>query len=300
MQRFGHYFPGEPVGVRFNPGQGCGGHIKTNVGGKSSAFGVWHEYVDEVQEIADRFNIKIVRIHTHIGSGNDSSVWEEAVQLSLDVVRRFPGVTILNLGGGFKVDRLSFTPSNLQQIGTVVSAKIKEFADETGRKLHLEIEPGTYITALGGVLLSTVQDLITTGADGHTFVKLDSGMSEILRPTMYDALHPFKVISRGDSTTNEKQKYSIVGHCCESGDLISLRDSDDQLIPVELDTIAIDDLFLVGGAGAYCSSMCAKNYNSFPEVPEVLIRSSGEAVLIRKKQTVEQIVQNELSLPDLA
>ena len=296
LKRYGQHFNGCDVGVRFNPGQGSGGHIKTNVGGNSSAFGIWYEEVDKVKEILEEYNLNLIRIHTHIGSGTDITVWEEATLLSLDLVQKFPSVTILNLGGGFKVDRMNMKSSNLHEIGKAVSLKLKSFANETGRELHLEIEPGTHMTALCGVLLSTIQDIISTGKDGYNFLKLDSGMSEIIRPTMYDAQHPMKVIHKRDDTLSSKENYSIVGHCCESGDLLSLRDSNDKLIPVELDKAEIDDILLIGGSGAYCSSMCAKNYNSFPEIPEVLVRESGELLLIRKKQTVEQIIQNEIDI----
>ncbi len=61
---------------------------------------------------------------------------------------------------------------------------------ETGRELELEIEPGTYLTANSGALLSSVQDMTYTGMEGHTFLKLDSGMTELLRPSLYGAQHP--------------------------------------------------------------------------------------------------------------
>lgn len=191
---------------------------------------------------------------------------------------------------------MNFTVSNLAQIGSAINKKIVSFYEETQRKLHLEIEPGTQVAALSGVLLTTVQDINRTGEDGNTFLKLDAGMTEILRPTMYDARHPFKVISKDKIEDRKNLNYSIVGHCCESGDLLTLRDANDQLIPVELPETQINDLLLVGGAGAYCSSMSAKNYNSFPEAPEVLIRENLDLVLIRRKQTVKQIIQNEISL----
>ena len=91
--------------------------------------------------------------------------------------------------------------------------------------------------------------------------------------------------------------YVVVGHCCETGDLISPDpDHEDTPRPRLCLTAQYDDLCVIEGCGAYCASMSAKNYNSFPEAPEVLIRSSGQFALIRKKQTLEQVVQNELPL----
>jgi diaminopimelate decarboxylase len=90
--------------------------------------------------------------------------------------------------------------------------------------------------------------------------------------------------------------YVVVGHCCESGDLLtpSVKDHE-ELGPRELAEAAIGDLCVIEGAGAYCSAMTAKNYNSFPEAAEVLLRENGEAVPIRRRQTLEQMVENEVA-----
>lgn len=73
------------------------------MGGPSSSFGIWHEQKDLVKELAAKYDVKIVRIHTHIGSGSDPDVWQSVAGMSLDLVREFPDVTTLNLGGGYKV-----------------------------------------------------------------------------------------------------------------------------------------------------------------------------------------------------
>ena len=85
-------------GVRFNPGLGSGGTEKTNVGGPAASFGIWHTEKASVQAIAARHQITIKRIHTHIGSGSEPSVWINAASLSLALVDFFPTVTVLNLG----------------------------------------------------------------------------------------------------------------------------------------------------------------------------------------------------------
>lgn len=80
---------------------------------------------------------------------------------------------------------MSYEPStDLQVVGTPVKEAFKNFALETGRKIKLEIEPGTFLVANSGVLLTTIQDIVTTGANGHTFLKLNSGMTEVLRPSL--------------------------------------------------------------------------------------------------------------------
>jgi diaminopimelate decarboxylase len=146
------------IGLRFNPGLGSGGTGKTNVGGPSSSFGIWHELLDEVKAVVEKHGLQVVRIHTHIGSGSDPAVWQRVASLSLALCREFPGVTTLNLGGGYKVGRMSYEAStDLQKIGQPVKALFEDFAKDTGRKLQLEIEPGTFLVANAGAIVTTVQ-----------------------------------------------------------------------------------------------------------------------------------------------
>merc|ERR1719181_1545552 len=107
LQRFGEACPGAEVGLRFNPGLGSGGTGKTNVGGPSSSFGIWHELVPEVQEIVKKYNLNVIKVHTHIGSGSDPAIWQKVAGMSLALVEKFPSVTVLNLGGGYKVGRMA-------------------------------------------------------------------------------------------------------------------------------------------------------------------------------------------------
>ena len=296
LSRFGEQFPGGELGLRINPGLGSGGTVKTNVGGPSSSFGIWHEYRGEARAIIEEHTLRVVRIHTHIGSGSDPAVWQRAARLSIAMVREFPDVTILNLGGGFKAARMSYEhATDFHEIGQPIREALDELARDTGRRLHLEIEPGTYLAANSCSLLSTIQDIVDTGEHGHRFLKLDTGMTEILRPSLYAAQHPLILLPRIE--TDSCLPYVAVGHCCESGDLLTpAPDHHEVLHPRELPEAQPGDLCVIEGAGAYCSAMSAKNYNSFPEAPEVLLRETGELVLIRRRQTLDQLLQNELPL----
>ncbi len=296
LKRYGQTFPGCDIGIRLNPGLGSGGTFKTNVGGPASSFGIWHEYLPQVKEIVKRHNLKVIRIHTHIGSGSDPEVWQRVALMSLAMVKEFPDVTVLNLGGGYKVARMnSEKGTDLQTVGQPVAEAIRTFAHDTGRKLHLEIEPGTYLMANSAALITTVTDCVDTGKKGYSFIKINSGMTEILRPSLYGAQHPIIMLPRNE--TGKTESYVVVGHCCETGDLITCAPDDvSALAPRELNTCAIGDLCVIEGVGAYCSSMTTKNYNSYPETAEVILFSDGTHKLIRRRQTLEQITQNELSL----
>ncbi len=160
------------------------------------------------------------------------------------------------------------TSADLEQIGKHVHGLLENFASSTGRKLHLEIEPGTFLTAGCGVLLSRVIDITDTGKNGYTFIRLNTGMNDILRPTLYGALHPITV--HNDST--EKQEYVVIGHNCESGDILTpVRGNSEEIMPRLLNKASIGDLVTIGAAGAYCASMRAKDYNMFANAGEVFV-----------------------------
>lgn len=296
LERFAEVFPGREIGLRFNPGAGSGGNNRTNVGGTSSSFGIWHEWTDQAKAIADSAQLKVVRIHTHIGSGSDPAVWQKVSTMSLDLVRQFPDVVRLNLGGGYKVARMpEEVGTDLQKCGAPVADIFRKFAQETGREIHLEIEPGTFLVANSCAVLATVQDLVSTGSKGYDFLKLDTGMTEILRPSLYGAQHPISILQADQPS--EAKDYMIVGHCCESGDILTPAPGDPELLSTRsLPATRIGDLCVVDGVGAYCAAMSTKHYNSYPEAAEILIDSFGEPRLIRKRQRPEDLWANEVSL----
>ncbi len=294
LERFGQLKSGSKVGIRINPGAGSGGNNRTNVGGPSSSFGIWHEWLPEVKALLGKYKLTAVRIHTHIGSGSDPDVWLKVSKMNFDLVRQFPDVTTLNLGGGFKVGRMpDETSTDLQVVGQPVKEKFEEFAAETGRKIRLEIEPGTFLVANAGALLSKVQDVVSTGEGGYDFIKLNTGMTELLRPSIYGAQHPISLLQAGE--TNETKAYVVVGHCCESGDILTPAPGDPELLATrELPVAEIGNYCVIDGSGAYASGMTPKHYNSYPEAAEVMLESRGKPQLIRRRQKLEDIWANEV------
>lgn len=295
LERFGKACPGRTIGLRFNPGTGSGGNNRTNVGGPASSFGIWHEWIDQVQAIVAEYNLKVIRIHTHIGSGSDPKVWQKISSMSLDLVRQFPDVVALNLGGGYKVARMANeVGTDLQECGAPVTDLFREFAVETGREIRLEIEPGTYLVANACSVLSKVQDLVSTGTDGYEFLKLDTGMTEILRPSLYGAQHPITIVQ--PEAAAAIQTYMIVGHCCESGDILTPAPGDPELLATrKLPVAQIGDLCVIDGTGAYCAAMSTKHYNSYPEAAEVMLDENKKPHLIRERQAPADLWANEVS-----
>lgn len=280
------------LAIRINPGEGDGFDVKVNVGGHDSSFGIWHENLEKVKEIARKNDLKIVKIHTHIGSGTDPEFWAEVAKVSASFLDQFPDAITLNLGGGFKVARVIGEKAvDIAKISQKIHNILEVFAAKTGRNIRLEIEPGTFLVANSGYILSTIQDIVATNK--YKFLKLDSGMSEIIRPSYYGAEHPMWVLPEKE----QKENYVVVGHACESADILTTEKGDGEKVATrELSKAEIGDLLLIGGTGAYCASMAAKNYNSFPEAAEVLVTKNGEFKLIRKRQSMEQITENELGL----
>ena len=313
LERFGKAFEGtgQKVGIRVNPGVGSGGFSKsttsfskTNVGGPSSSFGIWYEFMDDgtIPSIVDKYGLTVERIHTHIGSGSDPDIWQQVAAKSLSFCSMWDTVTACNLGGGYKVGRVEGEPTtDLQKIGKPVAEAFEKFAKEHGRELQLEIEPGTYLMAMSGALVSTIQDKVsTTGEDGHVFLKLDAGMTDVLRPSLYGAIHPMTILpgsGKAADVGSEQEEVVVVGHCCESGDLMTPKPGEpEDLAERTLRKAEIGDVMIMDGSGAYCSGMSTKHYNSFPEAAEVLVDKSGKAHVIRQRQPVEQIWANEVNV----
>lgn len=315
LERFGYHYAGQnkSVGIRINPGVGSGGFSsstttfsKTNVGGPSSSFGIWKDFVSDgtVPAIVEKYGLNVERIHTHIGSGSDPAIWQQTASISLSFCEMFPTVKALNLGGGYKVGRNPGEPTtDLTEIGKPVQEAFEGFAAKHGRELRLEIEPGTFLVAMAGALVSTIQDKVSTSGDsGHVFLKLDAGMTDVLRPSLYGAIHPMTLLpgsGKIEDVGTDMESAVVVGHCCESGDLMTPESGEPESLDERyLRKADIGDILVMDGSGAYCSGMSTKNYNSFPEAAEVLVDASGEVHVVRNRQTLEQIYSNEVTAPE--
>jgi len=297
IEAFGKLFPGLSLGIRINPGLGSGHSRQTNVGGPSASFGIWWEHIELIKDLLNKYNLTVDKLHTHIGSGSDPIVWQNVATMSLETLKQFENVTTLNLGGGFKIGRMKDEVStDMNKCGRYVLESFEKFYYETNRKIKLEIEPGTFLTALSGALITKIMDKVSTGKDGYTFLKLNSGMTEIMRPALYNARHPLIVVSQDkqNDLNEDTEDVIVVGHCCESGDILSpINAETDNIETICLKKAEINDLLVIDATGSYCSSMTCANYNSFPRAAEILLKEEGSFTLIRKRQTIAQMIENE-------
>jgi diaminopimelate decarboxylase len=282
LDSFGRLAPGSEVSVRMNPGLGTGSTKRTNTGGPASSFGIWHEYLDEVKTIAERHRLRITRLHSHVGSGTDPEIWKRCIRMTLELAAKLPEVGAVNLGGGFKVGRMPEEPTvDLADVGAHVRAELLAFQSRDGRRLGLEIEPGTYLVARAGAVVASCVDVVDTGREGYLFAKLDTGMTEVTRPSLYGAQHPIDVLAQG----REAAAVVFVGPCCESGDILTPAPGDPEALgPRWVPRPQIGDLVVVSGAGAYCAAMSTINYNSYPRAPEAMLERDGTLRLLRRRQ----------------
>ncbi len=295
LEQFGQTLPGKHCCVRINPGEGSGHVARTNVGGRCSSFGIWHEYVPQVLELARQYNLTVNRLHTHIGSGSDPVVWVRVAERILETVAQFPDVTTLSLGGGFKVARMpDEVATDLQLIGNEILPNFREFEVRTGRKINIEIEPGTYLAANNAVLILEIVDIVDTGKDGYVFYKVNGGMTELARPTMYGAQHPMWVVAQNGRTLNETQPVIVSGHNCESCDILTPAPGNSEALGTrELAVAEIGDFLVIGGVGAYGFYMAFHGYNSFPTAAQVMKTRDGSFRQVCYRGRLEQLTQNE-------
>ncbi|HEY1835319.1 MAG TPA: diaminopimelate decarboxylase [Candidatus Saccharimonadales bacterium] len=261
--------PGSRLALRVNPPVGYGHNNRLTTAGKNSSFGLWHEHLTAALQLAKAKNIIIDRLHIHVGTGADPSAWAKVIDAALSIVRDMPDVTTLDIGGGYKIAyESSERETDMQQVAEVFAEQLQKFADETGRQLKLEIESGRWLVAHAGILLAQVNDIVDTGKNGHKFLRLNTGMNDIIRPAMYGAQHEIEILN---DTTNQTD-YIVVGHNCETSDILTPAAGDPESIaPRHMNKARIGDVAAVADTGAYCASFSAKDYNAFPSAREIFI-----------------------------
>jgi len=301
LDMYGKQFPGRDVSIRVNPGTGTGFINRLTSGGPRSSFGIWHEYLDDVRTLVKKYRLKVKRTHHHVGSGHDPEAWLRIASDTLNIAKTFGPVQVINLGGGYRVKALqSEHEVDYRDIGERLRRLFEDYARETGTKPRLEVEPGTFLVANCGSLVTTAIDVISTGESGFDFIKLDAGLTEVIRPGFYGSLHPLVSIPADGELRTTAKEYLVTGHTCIAGDTLTVAVRDPETsVPQLLAETEAGDLLVVERAGGYCSSMNMKNFNSFPEAPEVLLRKDGRFDVIRKRQTIEQMTQNERLPKDL-
>jgi diaminopimelate decarboxylase len=290
-----------PIALRLNPGFGHGHVESCDTGGPSSKHGLWYEQAPDIAQQALHYGLPTVLLHAHVGSGPTPEEFidnmQALVQFFAQRLSAYPNLEAINLGGGIPYPyRLATSEVDLQQFGTMLRQSQIELSCQYGRDLRLEIEPGRYVIAQSGCLISRVTDIKRTADNakgrGHVFVMLDAGFCDLARPAMYGAYHHITVWQSTLEQTAER--VVMAGPLCESGDVFT-RDSEEFLQPRTLPRVQIGDLVIIHDAGAYGTSM-SSNYNSIGRAPQIWWEND-RPYLISRRETFEDLVRTECFTP---
>ena len=279
LELFGQKHPEIPVCIRINPHIMAGGNSKISVGHIDSKFGISIHQVPHIKRVVENTGMNINGIHMHTGSDIlDIDTFLRATEILFDVAKQFENIDFIDFGSGFKVPyKEGDISTDIEQLGLQLSERFNKFCVEYGKEITLMFEPGKFLVSDAGVFLAKVN--VVKQTTSTVFAHVDSGFNHLVRPMMYDSYHHITNISNPEG---RDRYYSVVGYICETDTFGSNR---------RIPEISEEDVLCFHNAGAYCFSM-ASNYNSRCLPAEVMIHQ-GKAYLIRKRQTIQDILHNQ-------
>lgn len=282
LEQFGTKHPKVPVCIRINPHVMAGGNTNISVGHIDSKFGISIHQIPLLLRIVENTKMHINGIHMHTGSDIlDIDVFLYASEILFDTATHFKDLEFIDFGSGFKVPyKAGDIETNIEELGEKLSKRFNEFCKAYGRDLTLAFEPGKFLVSEAGVFLAKVN--VVKQTTSTVFAQIDSGFNHLIRPMLYGSQHDILNISNPEG---RERFYSVVGYICETDTFANNR---------RISEINEGDILCFKNAGAYCYSM-ASNYNSRYRPAEVLIHK-GEAHLIRKRETFDDIMHNQVEI----
>ena len=282
LEQFGSKHPQVPVCIRINPHVMAGGNSKISVGHIDSKFGISIHQVPHILRIVENTKMHINGIHMHTGSDIlDIDVFLYAAEILFDAAKHFRELKFIDFGSGFKVPyKGGDIQTDIEELGEKLSQRFLEFCKLYGRDMTLAFEPGKFLVSEAGFFLVKVN--VVKQTTSTVFAGIDSGFNHLIRPMFYGATHFIENISNPEG---KKRFYSVVGYICETDTFASNR---------QIAEISEGDILCFRNAGAYCYTM-ASNYNSRPRPAEVLW-IDGQAKLIRKAETLEDLLRNQVEI----
>jgi len=278
LEEFGQKFSSNyPVIVRLNPHIMAGGNIKISTGHIDSKFGISVDQVEEIKNIVSSTGITIKGLHIHTGSEiKDIDVYVKGLELVLELTKQFPTISVVDLGGGFKVPyKPDEKGTDMEALGEAVAAVFERFEKENGKIFQVWFEPGKFLVSQSGYFL--VKANVIKHAPSRSFVGVNSGFNHLIRPMFYDAYHQITNIS---NPAGEFKIYNVVGNICETDTFAWDR---------ELNEVRPNDILIFNNAGAYGFEMSSR-FNSRSRPAEVLVKDD-QLKLIRRRETFEDVMQ---------
>ncbi len=280
--------------LRITPGIECHTHEYIQTGNIDSKFGFDLSQIDEIVSLVvnDYKNLNLVGLHAHLGSQIfETQVYHDAVEVMMreaKLIKDKFGLNLdtFNIGGGAGIKYVeSDEPISIYEIADVVKNSFDENCAKYGiEKPHLYIEPGRCIVGTAGITVYTVGSYKNV-PNGKKYVALDGGMADNIRPALYEAEYTAEKVSDIDV---EKETVTLAGRYCESGDIL--------IKNVEMPKLQEGDLVCLYDTGAYCYSM-SSNYNRTLK-PSVVLVKDGKAQIMVKRQTFEELVEND-EIPEM-
>ena len=282
LEQFGSKHPQVPVCIRINPHVMAGGNSNISVGHIDSKFGISIHQIPHILRIVENTKMHINGIHMHTGSDIlDIEVFLYAAEILFDTAKHFKDLQFIDFGSGFKVPyKEGDIQTDIEELGEKLSQRFLEFCKGYGRDLTLAFEPGKFLVSEAGFLLVKVN--VVKQTTSTVFAGIDSGFNHLIRPMFYGATHFIENLS---NPKGKKRFYTVVGYICETDTFASNR---------QIAEISEGDILCFRNAGAYCYTM-ASNYNSRPRPAEVLW-IDGQAKLIRKAETLEDLLRNQVEI----
>ena len=266
-----------PVSIRVNPDVDAKTHRKISTGRSENKFGIPISRAREIYAEAARLaGLEIAGVDMHIGSQITAlEPFDNATQLLAELARDLiadgHALRHIDLGGGLGVP---YRPDEVVPPPEAYAEVVGRHTRSLGLKLIFEI--GRLIAGNAGILVTRVT--YVKQGEGRTFVIVDAGMNDLIRPTLYDAHHEIRPVVERPGVG--PMVADVVGPVCESGDYLALAR--------EVPALEPGDLLAVMTAGAY-GAVQASTYNTRPLVPEVLVRGADYAI-VRPRQTVEDLI----------
>ncbi len=285
LEQFGNKFPNVPVCIRINPHVMAGGNSNISVGHIDSKFGISIHQIPHLLRIVELTNMNINGIHMHTGSDIlDIDVFLYASEILFETAKNFKNLEFIDFGSGFKVPyKAGDIETNIEELGKKLTTRFNQFCEEYGKELTLAFEPGKFLVSEAGYFLAKVN--VVKQTTSTVFASVDSGFNHLIRPMLYGSSHEIANIS---NPKGKERYYSVVGYICETDTFGSNR---------RINEISEGDILCFKNAGAYCFTM-ASNYNSRYRPAEVLWYN-GEAHLIRKRETFDDILKNQVDVQGL-
>jgi diaminopimelate decarboxylase/aspartate kinase len=255
LESWPELFKGRDLFIRLDPGQGRGHHEHVKTAGVHSKFGVPLFEIDELIRLIGAAGATVIGIHAHSGSGvQDPDSWRIVAGTLAEVAKRFPAVKTIDLGGGLGIpEKPGDKDFDLQQLDAAL-AEIRLAYPQ----YELWLEPGRYLVARAGVLLTRVTQV--KGKGDMRYIGVGTGMNSLIRPALYGSYHEIVNLSRvGEPAT---ETVTVVGPICETGDRLG----SDRLLPPSSE----NDVILIANTGAYGYVM-RLHYNRRADVTEVVI-----------------------------